>query len=57
MLYVREDMLSSFLASDSKPIESLYVELYLQNNKMLINCSNNPYKDEIGNHLAGLNSF
>ena len=57
MLYVSEDMLSSFLASDSKPIESLYVELYLQNIKMLINCSNNPYKDEIGNHLAGLNSF
>ena len=57
MLYVREDMLSSFLASDSKPIESLYVELYLQNIKMLINCSNNRYKDEIGNHLAGLNSF
>ena len=57
MLYVREDIPSNFLASDNKPIESLYVELNLQNVKMLINCSYNPHKAEIGNHLAALNSF
>ena len=47
MLYVREDIPSNFLASDNKPIESLYVELNLQNVKMLTNCSYNPHKAEI----------
>ena len=36
MLYVREDIPSNFLASDSKPIESLYVELNLQNVKLFL---------------------
>ena len=57
MLYVREDIPSNFLASDNKPNESLYVELNLQNVKMLINCSYNPHKVEIGNHLAALKFF
>ena len=57
MLYIREDIPSNFVASDNKPIESLYVELNLQNVKMLINCSYNPHKPDIGNHLAALNSF
>ena len=57
MLYIREDIPSNFVASDNKPIESLYVELNLQNVKMLINCSNNPHKADIGNHLVTLNSF
>ena len=57
MLYVRKYIPSNFLASDNKPIESLYVELNLQNVKMLINCSYNPHKAEIGNNLAALNSF
>ena len=41
----------------TNPFESLYVELRLQNVKMLINCSYNPHNAEIGNHLAELNSF
>ena len=49
--------ITNFVASDNKPIESLYVELNLQNVKMLINCSYNPHKADIGNHLATLNSF
>ena len=57
MLYIREDIPSNFVASDNKPIESLYVELNLQNVKMLINCSYNAHKADIGNHLATLNSF
>ena len=57
MLYIREDIPSNFVASDKEPIESLYVELNLQNVKMLINCSYNPHKADIGNHLATLNSF
>ena len=57
ILYVREDIPSNFLSSDNKPIESLYEELNLQNVKMLINCSYNPDKAEISNHLAALNSF
>ena len=57
MLYIREDIPSNFIASDNKPIESLYVELNLQNVKMLINCSYNSHKADIGNHLAALNSF
>ena len=57
MLYIREDIPSNFVASDNKPIESLYAELNLQNIKMLINCSYNPHKADIGNHLVTLNSF
>ena len=57
MLYIRQDIPSNFVASDNKPIESLYVELNLQNVKMLINCSYNRHKADIGNHLAALNSF
>ena len=57
MLYIREDIPSNFVASDNKPIESLYVELNLQNVKMLINCYYNPHKADIGNYLATLNSF
>ena len=47
-----EDIPSNFLVSDNRSIESLYVELNLQNVKMLINCSYNPHKAEIGNNLA-----
>ena len=57
MLYVREDISSNFLASVNKPIESLYVEINLQNVKTLINCSHDPHKAEIGNHLTKLNRF
>ena len=57
MLYVREDIPSNFLASDNKPIESLYVELNFQNVKMLKTCPYNPDKAEVGNHLAALNSL
>ena len=51
MLYVREDIPSNLITVDISPIESFYVELNLRNNKWLINCSYNPHKSLIGNHL------
>ena len=55
LFYVREDIPSSLITVDINPginlIESFYVELNLRNNKWLINCSYNPHKSLIGNHL------
>ena len=51
LLYVREDIPSNLITVDISPIESFYVELNLRNNKWLINCSYNPHKCLIGNHL------
>ena len=42
MLYVRADIPSSILAFEDKPIENLFIELNLQNTKILTNCSYNP---------------
>ena len=50
MLYIREDIPLNLIAPDKEPIESLYVELNLQNEKYLINCSYNPHKTMIRNH-------
>ena len=36
---------------EEKPIESFYVELNLRISKWLVNCSYNPHKNSIGNHL------
>ena len=58
MLYVREDIPSNLLATDEKShIESFYVELNLRNEKWLINCSYNPNKSMIGNHLDALSTY
>ena len=54
MLYVRADIPSNLLAFEDKPIESLFIELNLQNTKILINCSYNPHKSEIKKHLTAL---
>ena len=51
MLFVREDIPSYLLTIEEKPIESFYVELNLCNSKWLVNCSYNPHKNTIGNHL------
>ena len=55
LFYVREDIPSNLITVDINPgiklIESFYVELNLRNNKWLINCSYNPHKSLIGNHL------
>ena len=51
LLYVRKDVSSNLLSTETKPNESFYVELNLRNSKWLINCSNNPHKNVIGNDL------
>ena len=54
MLYVRADIPSNLLAFEDKPIESLFIELNLQNTKIPATCSYNPHKSEIKNHLTAL---
>ena len=51
MLYVREDIPSNLITVNISTIESFYVELNFRNNKWLVNCSHNPHKSLIGNHL------
>ena len=58
ILYVREDIPSNLLATDEKNhIESFFVELNLRNEKWLINCSYNPNKTVICNHLDALSTY
>ena len=57
MLYVRADIPSNLLAFEDKPIESLFIELKLQNTKALINCSYNPHKYETKKYLKALKNF
>ena len=54
MLYVREDITSNLIAFEDKPIESRFIELNLQNAKVLINCSCNLLKFEVKKHLIAL---
>ena len=42
------------LEVETKPIEGFYVEINLHNDKWLINCSYNPHKNTIRNHLRAL---
>ena len=51
MLFVKEDIPSNLLSIEEKPTESFFVELNLRNSKWLVNCSYNPHKNSIGNHL------
>ena len=54
MLYVREDIPSNVIAYEDKTFESLFIELNLQNTKMLINCSYKRHKSAIKKHLTAL---
>ena len=54
MLHVRADIPSNLLAFEDKPIESLFIELNLQNTKIPATCSYSPHKSEIKNHLTAL---
>ena len=54
LLYVREDIPSNLLSIENKPIEGFYVELNLRKSKSLVNCSYNPHKSSIDNHLLAL---
>ena len=57
MLFVREDISSNLVEAEAKPIEGFYIELNLRNDKWLLNCSYNPHKNNIGNHLKALSDF
>ena len=54
LLYVREDIQTNLTEVETKPIEGFYVEINLRSDKWLINCSYNPYKNMLGNHLRAL---
>ena len=51
LLYVREDIPTNLTEVETKPIEGFYIELNARNDKWFINCSYNPHKNMIGNHL------
>ena len=57
MLYLREDIPSNLLKVEFLPIEGFCVELKLQSENWLINCSYNPNRNAIGNHLKALSDF
>ena len=58
IFYVREDNPSDLLATDEKNhIKSFYVALNLCNEKWLINCSYDPNKTMICNHLDALSTW
>ena len=51
MLYVREDIPTKLLSHDFSGVESFFVEINIHKKKWLINCSYNPHKSNIINHL------
>ena len=51
ILLVKEDIPSNLLTIEEKTTESFCVELNLRNSKWLVNCSYNPHKNSIENHL------
>ena len=42
------------MTTDTKPIEGLYIELNIHTKKSRLNCSYNPNKNDIMNHLDAL---
>ena len=56
LLFLREDVPSRILNPKSKTdIETLSVEINLRKRKWFLNCSYNPHKNQISNHLECLN--
>ena len=51
LLYVRKDIPTKIVRHDFPSVERFFVEIILYKNKWLINCSNNPNKSNIKNHL------
>ena len=51
MLYVRKDIPAKVLSHNSPSAERFFVEIILYKKKWLINCSYNPYNNNIKNHL------
>ena len=57
MLFVRENISSNLFEAEAKSTEGFCTELNLRNDKWLLNCSYNPHKNNIGNHLKVLSDF
>ena len=57
LLYVREDIPSNLLKVESLPIEGFYVELKLRSENWGMNCSYNPNRNVISNHIGALSNF
>ena len=57
MLFFREGIPSNLVKAETKPVEGFYIELKLRDEKRLLNCSYNPHKNNIGNHLKALSNF
>ena len=51
MLYVREDIPAKLLSHNFPGVESFFVEIILHKKKWIINCSYNPHKSNIINHI------
>ena len=51
LLYVRKDIPAQILSHDFPSAESFFVEIILHKKKWFINCSYNPNKNNIKNHL------
>ena len=51
VLYVREDIPTKIIHCDFPTSKSFYVEIRLLKKKWLLNCSYNPHKNNICNHL------
>ena len=51
LFFVREDIPAKVLSHDFPSTESFFVEIILHKKKWLINCSYNPTKNNIKNHL------
>ena len=54
MLFVREDIPARLIASETPPVEGLYVEVKLRKQKWLTSCSYNPNKSMISQHMEAL---
>ena len=57
MLYVREDIPENLLVTENEPLEGHYMESNLRNTKWLLNCSYNPHKSMIEQHLAARGKY
>ena len=57
MLSVREDIPSTLVEAETRPVEGFYIELNLRNDKWLLNCSYNPHKNNVENYLKMLSYF
>ena len=50
-------MSSNLVAAEDKPTESLIIDLNLQNTKMIIDCSYNPYQAETKKAFDSIKKF